>query len=147
MTACRYRLGCSTMEVFLPMQSQSGWLQNHRDTEDGCKQSTAAAEWMEMKYQVWQRGKSLLTFILAWGNALLLFGICNLCYYGRVVHGIEMFVRSRFVLFLGKHYQDEYYCYYYYYYYSPLTAAGAAGAGVNGKTRAAFAPSKSNFYV
>lgn len=31
-----------------------------------------------------------LTFILTWRNALLLFRICNLCYYGRVVHGNEM---------------------------------------------------------
>lgn len=50
-----------------------------------------------------------LTFILTWRNALLLFRICNLCYYGRVVHGNEMLRTFGYtVLFLGKHYQAHY---------------------------------------
>ena len=41
-----------------------------------------------------------LTFILTWRNALLLFRICNLCYYGRVVHGNEMLMHLRLHRFL-----------------------------------------------
>lgn len=41
-----------------------------------------------------------LTFILTWRNALLLFRICNLCYYGRVVHGNEMLCTFGYRFFL-----------------------------------------------
>lgn len=70
-----------------------------------------------------------LTFILTWRNALLLFRICNLCYYGRVVHGNEMLCTFGYtVLFLGKHYQA---------YYSPLA--------VHRLERPLFAALKSHF--
>lgn len=53
-----------------------------------------------------------LTFILTRWDALLLFRICNLCYYGRVVHGNEMLrTFGCTALFFGDHHPARCYSY------------------------------------